>query len=101
MDSDLLNIREAAEYLKQKVPTLRKWRVERRLPVYKIGRAVRFEKGDLDALIERACRRLMRVGNQFKEEASDHSSRANFPEERRVLSQGKRYHRADCKESRT
>ena len=55
MDSELLDIREAAKYLKLKVPTLRKWRFERRLAIYKIGRAIRFKKTDLDALIEKSC----------------------------------------------
>jgi len=54
MCSDLLDVREAAEYLKVKVPTLRKWRFERRLAVYKIGRNIRFKKGDLDALIQQS-----------------------------------------------
>ena len=54
MATELLDIREAAEYLKLKVPTLRKWCFERRLPVYKIGRTVRFKKGDLDALVEKS-----------------------------------------------
>ena len=54
MTSDLFNIREAAEYLTVKVPTLRKWRFERRLAVYKIGRTIRFKKSDLDALVEKS-----------------------------------------------
>ncbi len=55
MDSDLMDIREAAKYLKLKVPTLRKWRFERKLSIYKIGRTVRFKKADLDALIAKSC----------------------------------------------
>ena len=35
MDSDLMDIREAAKYLKLKVPTLRKWRFG--LPSYVAG----------------------------------------------------------------
>ncbi len=52
MTSDLLKIPEVAQYLRLTVPTLRKWRFEGRLPVYKLGRAIRFNKKDLDDLIE-------------------------------------------------
>lgn len=65
MASDLLKIQEAAEYLRLTVPTLRKWRFEGRLPIYKIGRTIRFSKKDLDSLIENSLQPAKSRAHEF------------------------------------
>ncbi len=64
MVSDLLDVKEAAAYLKIQVSTLRCWCFNRTIPFYKIGGLVRFRKADLDAFIKRG-----RISSQKKTRA--------------------------------
>jgi excisionase family DNA binding protein len=48
----LVTISEAAEYLAVSVSTLYGWVYQRRIPFVKVGRALRFDKSDLDSLVE-------------------------------------------------
>jgi excisionase family DNA binding protein len=56
---ELLNAREAAEYLHVSENTIRQWIWQRRLPVVKLGRAVRLKKSDLDQIINSNRREAM------------------------------------------
>ena len=49
----LLNAKEAAQLLNLSENTVRQWIWQKRLPVVRLGRAVRLKKADLEALIER------------------------------------------------
>lgn len=52
MDSDLLNVPEAATLLRLKPSTIRSWVCQKRIPYVKLGgRLVRFRRSDLEALI--------------------------------------------------
>jgi excisionase family DNA binding protein len=51
--SELLDVRESAEYLRLKVSTLRAWILQRRIPFVRLGRRVFLLKATLDRLIER------------------------------------------------
>jgi excisionase family DNA binding protein len=48
----LITIREAAQYLAVSVSTLYGWVYQRRVPFVKVGRALRFDRVDLDRFIE-------------------------------------------------
>ncbi|MDP2212123.1 MAG: helix-turn-helix domain-containing protein [Candidatus Aquicultor sp.] len=48
-----LSLSEAAEYLGFSEVTLRRWIKAKKIPTYKIGRAYRFKKEDLDRFIEK------------------------------------------------
>lgn len=48
----LLTVQEAARYLSVSVSTLYGWVWQRRVPFVKIGRALRFDSGDLGAFVE-------------------------------------------------
>ena len=50
----LLSVVEGAGWLGLKVPTIRKWMRERRLPYVKLGRRTLLRRVDLDALIDSA-----------------------------------------------
>jgi excisionase family DNA binding protein len=52
----LLDVKEAAAMLGLKPSTLYQWAYERRLPVVKLGRALRFRLSDLQALISKSVR---------------------------------------------
>lgn len=52
---ELLTVQQAAERLNVSVRNIRHQIHQRRLPIVKIGRLVRIERGELDAFIER-CR---------------------------------------------
>jgi excisionase family DNA binding protein len=52
-DTDLMNVDEAAAYLKLKPPTVRAWILRRKIGVVRLGRSVRLRKNELDLLIER------------------------------------------------
>jgi excisionase family DNA binding protein len=52
-DTNLLNVDEAAAYLKLKPPTVRAWISRRKIGVVRLGRSVRIRKNELDLLIER------------------------------------------------
>ncbi len=49
----LLKAKEAAQLLNLSENTIRQWIWQRRLPVVRIGRAVRLRREDLEKLIER------------------------------------------------
>lgn len=48
----LLTVREAARYLAVSVSTLYGWVWQRRVPFVKIGRALRFDRNDLETFVE-------------------------------------------------
>ena len=50
---ELLTPREAAAYLKVAVQTLYDWVSERKVPVERAGRALRFRRSDLDTWLKR------------------------------------------------
>jgi len=52
----LFTVSQAAERLSLKPPTLRKWIFQGRLPVVRIGRAVRIKEKDLEAIIREGLR---------------------------------------------
>ncbi len=52
--SGLMTVEEAARFLGLSVWTIRRWIFQRRIPYVKLGRAVRIDREDLDALVERA-----------------------------------------------
>jgi len=60
MTDRLLNADEAAALLGLKASTLYQWSYERRIPVVKIGRALRFKLSDLQAIISRCERPALR-----------------------------------------
>ena len=55
----LLNVDQTAELLGISVNTLRQWISQRRLPVVKLGKAVRFAPEDLQKFIEEHKRAAM------------------------------------------
>jgi excisionase family DNA binding protein len=50
---ELLRAKEAAQFLNVSENTIRMWIWQRRLPVVRLGRAVRLRREDLEELIER------------------------------------------------
>jgi excisionase family DNA binding protein len=52
MDTDIMTIREVAEYLKLTDKTAYRLAAEGKLPGFKVGGAWRFRKGDIDEWIE-------------------------------------------------
>lgn len=50
---ELLNVAEAARFLAVSPSTLYGWVWQRRIPFVKLGRAVRFDKADLEEYIDR------------------------------------------------
>jgi len=52
-ERQLLTAKEAAEFLCLSENTIRQWIWQRRLPVVRLGRAVRLRREDLEQLIER------------------------------------------------
>jgi excisionase family DNA binding protein len=51
-ESKLLNVKDAAQYLSVSASTLYGWAWQRRIPFVKVGRALRFEKRDLEKYIQ-------------------------------------------------
>ncbi len=51
MESELVTLAEAAEYLRLKISTLRAWRSQRKIPFVKIGGRVMARRADLDTFI--------------------------------------------------
>ena len=49
----LVTVNDAARYLAVSISTLYGWVYQRRIPFVKVGRALRFEIGDLDSFIQR------------------------------------------------
>ena len=62
MERRLFTVAEAAAYLGISRWTLYRWVSQRRVAVVKLGRAVRFDKEDLDKLIEQCKVRPGRFG---------------------------------------
>lgn len=52
-DSDWLSTKDAASYLEISEPTLFRWMKEGLVSFYKVGRATRFKRASLDAVIEK------------------------------------------------
>lgn len=52
MDSDIMTIREIAEYLKLTEKTAYRLTAEGKIPGFKVGGAWRFKRSDIDAWIE-------------------------------------------------
>lgn len=53
MQTDILNTREAADYVRLGKPTLERFRISGAGPIFvKLGGAVRYRKPDLDAWLE-------------------------------------------------
>jgi excisionase family DNA binding protein len=55
----LLKAKEAAQLLNLSENTIRQWIWQRRLPVVRIGRAVRLRRQDLEEIIERSREEAM------------------------------------------
>jgi excisionase family DNA binding protein len=55
----LLNTKEAAQLLILSENTIRMWIWQKRLPVVRLGRAVRLKRSDIQALIERSTDQAM------------------------------------------
>ena len=53
MDSDIMTIREVAEYLKLTEKTAYRHAADGKIPCFKIGGAWRFRRGEIDKWIER------------------------------------------------
>ncbi len=51
MESELVTLAEAAEYLRLKISTLRAWRSQRKIPFLKIGGRVMVHRADLAAFV--------------------------------------------------
>lgn len=58
----LLNVDETAIFLGVSVWTIRRWVSQERIPFVKLGRAVRFDKEDLLALVDRCKVKPRRFG---------------------------------------
>jgi len=50
---ELLTIKEAAEFLKISVPTLRRLQADRYIPFIKVGGCVRFDRNDILAYLQK------------------------------------------------
>ena len=59
-DDRLLDVREAASMLGLKPSTLYQWAYERRIPVVKLGRALRFRSSTIQKLINASERPAIR-----------------------------------------
>jgi excisionase family DNA binding protein len=51
-ESRLITIKEAASYLAVSVSTLYGWVWQRRIPFIKMGRALRFDRADLEQFVQ-------------------------------------------------
>ena len=47
LEETMLTLREVAEYLRVSEKTVRRWVAQRRIPCVRLGRAVRFVRGDV------------------------------------------------------
>jgi len=52
MESEWLTIQGAAEYLKAKPSTIRKYMRLKKLPYYKLNKIIRLKKADLDCFLK-------------------------------------------------
>ena len=57
MDTDIMTIREVAEYLKLTEKTAYRLAADGKLPGFKVGGAWRFKKADIDSWIESRTKR--------------------------------------------
>lgn len=64
MIAELITVREAAKRLAVSPLTIRRWVALRRVPVVRIGRAVRIREQDLEALIAFGFQRAERLGER-------------------------------------
>jgi excisionase family DNA binding protein len=51
-DDPLYTVEEAAEYCKQSVTTINKWRREKKMPCIRISSDARFRRSDLNKMID-------------------------------------------------
>lgn len=51
MESKLLNVKDASRFLAVSISTLYGWVWQRRIPYIKVGRALRFDRRDLEMFI--------------------------------------------------
>jgi excisionase family DNA binding protein len=51
MPSHLMTVQEAAQFLSVSVSTLYGWAWQRKIPFVKVGRALRFDRADLERFI--------------------------------------------------
>lgn len=52
MQNDILTVKDVAEYLKIAQKTVYKFAVNNEIPAFKVGKAWRFKKADIDLWIE-------------------------------------------------
>ena len=64
MDSDIMTIREVAEYLKLNEKTAYRHAAAGKIPGFKIGEAWRFRRGEIDKWIERQSAGLEERGGK-------------------------------------
>jgi len=50
-NTPLMTVREAASFLQISISTLYGWAWQRRIPFVKVGRALRFDKADLEEFV--------------------------------------------------
>lgn len=60
----LLTVLQAADALALKPATIRKMILQRRLPVVRIGRAVRIKQADVEGIIRQGYRRTVELNDQ-------------------------------------
>lgn len=60
----LLTVLQAADALALKPATIRKMILQRRLPVVRIGRAVRIKEADVEGIIRQGYRRKVELNDQ-------------------------------------
>lgn len=54
MEKRLLSVAELSEYLGLKKSTIYQWTAMKKIPVIKMGRLTKFDRHDIDRIIERA-----------------------------------------------
>ncbi len=52
VEENWINIEEAANYLGNKVTTIRKWIKDKKIPCHKIGKLWKFKKSELDTWVK-------------------------------------------------
>lgn len=64
MDTDIMTIREVAEYLKLTEKTAYRLAAERKIPGFKVGGAWRFRRGEIDKWIEQKSAEAKKRGGE-------------------------------------
>jgi len=64
MDTDIMTIREVAEYLKLTEKTAYRLAAERKIPGFKVGGAWRFRRGEIDKWIEQQSAEMKKRGGE-------------------------------------